>query len=132
MLTTASIEWSLAALLALTGVSHILHPRLWAEFFRDLLPRPAAGFIIGSPTLLAGLAIAAAPNEGSWRPGVVATVIGWSWSIKGGLYLLVPGLPRRVARRHLEHPGRFALAGLVLLFLAGVLVFGRLNPPAGL
>lgn len=132
MLTLASIEWSVTALLALTGVSHILHPRLWAEFFRDLFRRPDAGFIIGVPTLLAGLAIVAGHNEWAWRPGVVATVIGWSWSIKGGLYLLAPGLPQRLARRHVEHPGRFALAGVALLFLAGVLVFGRLNPPAGL
>ena len=127
MLTTASIEWSVAALLAITGISHILHPRLWTEFFRDLLSRPYAGFVLGVPTLLSGLAIVAAHNEWAWRPGVIATVIGWSWSLKGALYLLAPGLPARLARPHLARPARFVAAGVVLLFLAGLLVFGRLN-----
>jgi hypothetical protein len=132
MLTTASIEWGVAALLGLSGASHILHPRLWTEFFRDLFTRAYAGFVIGVPTLLAGLATAAAHPDWEWQPGTVATAIGWSWSIKGGLYLVAPGLPQRLARGHLEHPRRFAAAGVVLLFLAAVLVFGRLNPPGGL
>ena len=114
-------EVFVAVLLVVTGLSHIFRARLWAEFFRDAFAKPYAGLWVGMLTLLCGLPVAAAHNIWVWEPRVIATVIGWGWSVKGTLYLLAPGLPMKVAARHIQHPARFAYAGGLLVVLGSVL-----------
>ena len=113
-----------AAILLVTGLSHVLHPRLWAQLFRDLFARPYAGLWMGTLTLLFGLPILFAHNAWTRDPRVIATVIGWGWSFKGTLYLLAPALPLKVAGPHIERPAHFAWAGAVGVVLGALLVVG--------
>ena len=127
MTAPTAAEWYTAALLLVTGVSHVTAPRAWAEFFRGLLARPSGGLALGLMHLVPSLALVVAHPSWALRPGVVVTAIAWAWTVKGTLYLLRPSIPARIAARHLEHPERFAWAGLVLIALAGVVVYGRLG-----
>lgn len=122
-------EYFVAVILIVTGLSHLARPRLWSLLFVDLLGKPYAGLWIGMLTLLVGVPIAAAHNRWEWDPRTIATVIGWAWSVKGTLYLLVPGLPLKVAAPHIKRPAHFAYAGLVALALGAGLVVGILRAP---
>jgi uncharacterized protein YjeT (DUF2065 family) len=117
-------EYFVAILLLVTGLSHILCPRLWAQFFQDAFQKPYAGLWVGMLTLLCGLPVAIAHNYWAWDPRVIATVVGWGWSLKGTLYLLAPGLPKKVAAPHIQRPARFAYAGGFLMLLGLALLAG--------
>src|SRR5262245_44103925 len=117
--------WFVGVLLVVTGVSHILRPREWAGYFQHQLREPWAGFVIGMPTLAAGLAIVLMHPAWAWGLSVIVTVVGWGWTVKGTLYLLWPGLPRRVAARHLERPERFRWAGGIAVALGGLALVGH-------
>ena len=54
---------------------------------------------------------------------VIVTLLGWAWTIKGTLYLLVPDLPARKFKHFVERPRHFVIAGVCLCALGvGVLV----------
>ena len=60
---------------------------------------------------------------------MIVTLLGWAWTIKGTLYLLVPDLPARKLRHLAERPRHFVFAGVCLCILgvgvlAGVLPVG--------
>ncbi|HVZ93282.1 MAG TPA: hypothetical protein VG797_02115 [Phycisphaerales bacterium] len=117
------VERFLAPLLIIVGLSHIIAARQWVAFFNEILPKPWAGLAIGMFTLPLGLAIAISHNI--WVPHfpVVTTIIGWGMSIKGALYLLIPGLPARVAGK-LMNPATMMIGGLIAIVLGVVILIG--------
>ena len=106
----------------ITGLSHILQPRAWAEFFilvRDkgepgafvdgFLNLPLAGVIVGFHNTWTGIP-------------VVLTLVGWALLIKSLIRFCAPRLALRVmARVSLERSWEFQVAGAGLLALAGLL-----------
>ncbi|MCI0631934.1 MAG: hypothetical protein L0Y44_14920 [Phycisphaerales bacterium] len=116
------IEWFTAIQLIVICLSHILQPRVWTDLFKDLFSRPYAGLVVGMFTLPFGLLIVLGHNVWVMDVPVIVTIIGFGWTIKGTLYLLVPGVSQRVARRHLDHPERFAIAGAVLGVIGAVVL----------
>lgn len=124
MPASAIAECFVAVILVITGLSHIVCPRLWAALFKDLFGRPYAGLWVGMLTLMVGAPIAIAHNQWEWSPRVIATVVGWGWTVKGTLYLLAPGLPLKVAAPHIARPSRFAYAGALAVAMGGLLVVG--------
>lgn len=123
----AIAAWYVAAFLVVCGLSHALHPQLWTRLFLDLLTRPYAGLVIGIPTLASGLLIVLAHPEWSWRPGVIVTVAGWGWLLKGTLYQLYPGLLQRIATPHVRRPGHFRWTGAVMAVIGGLLAASLLR-----
>ncbi|MCC6678005.1 MAG: hypothetical protein IT436_12750 [Phycisphaerales bacterium] len=120
MPTDTLAAFFVAVILAVLGLSHLFHPRAWADLFKDLLTRPYAGLIIGTFTLQTGLLVLLAHWTWKSTPGMVVTLIGAAWTCKGTLYLLHPSLVQRIATPHLGHPGRFRIAGAALLALSTV------------
>jgi uncharacterized protein YjeT (DUF2065 family) len=120
-------EWFVGVLLVVTGISHVLRPREWAGLFISLLRESWGGLVIGMPTVAMGLLVVLSHNVWVWAPGLIVTVIGWGWIIKGTLYLLWPALPRRVATPHLARPERFRWAGAVCVLLGAVVLAGALR-----
>jgi hypothetical protein len=103
------------------GLSHVLQPRAWAEFFVLLRSKGAAGnFANAFLSLTIGTLIVGFHNVWS-GPAAVLTVVGWGQVFKGALYFCVPawGL-RGLARVSPERPAPFAAAGVVLIALGGV------------
>jgi len=95
----------------LTGLSHLLAPRVWADFFA----RAAADGERGSLTNAAihlplGLVIAAFHPVWTW-PGIVLTLMGWSLVAKSALYMCFPRFGAAALARGGSHPASAYQAG---------------------
>jgi uncharacterized protein YjeT (DUF2065 family) len=107
------------------GLSHILQPKAWAEFFIPLTrQREAGAFVDGLVNLpLAGVIIG---FHNTWS-GItnVLTLVGWSLLIKGLFRFCVPKLGlRMMARVSVERSWEFQMAGAGLVVLADLLGYG--------
>jgi hypothetical protein len=120
-----SIEVLAIVLFGGIGLSHILQPRAWAEFFILLRGKGEAGaFVDGFLNLPLGGVIVAFHNQWSGIP-VVLTLVGWGLLIKGLIRFCAPkqGL-KMMARVSVERSWEFQVAGGVLVALAGLLGYG--------
>ena len=120
-----SVEILAIILFGVIGLSHILQPKAWAEFFILLRGKGKAGaFIDGFLNLPLGAIIVGFHNIWSGIP-VVFTLLGWGLLIKGLIRFCAPkqGL-RMMARVSAERSWEFQLAGALLVVLAGLLGYG--------
>jgi hypothetical protein len=120
-----SVEVLAIILFGVFGLSHILQPKAWAEFFillrgmgeagafvDGLLNLPLAGVIIGFHNVWSGIP-------------VVLTLVGWGLLIKSLIRFCAPKLGLRImARVSLERSWEFQVAGAALVVLAGLLGYG--------
>lgn len=117
-----SVEIAAIILFGVIGLSHLLQPRAWVDFFILLRSKGEAGvlidgflylplsaFIIGFHTVWTGIP-------------VVLTVIGWAFLIKSLLRFCVPsqGL-RMMARVSAERAWEFRVPGVIYVVLAAAL-----------
>lgn len=120
-----SVEVLAIILLGVVGLSHLLQPKAWAEYFILLRGKGEAGaFVDGFLHLpLAGFIIAF-HNVWSGIP-VVLTLLGWAFLIKSLLRFCLPkqGLTMW-ARVSVERSWEFQVAGAGLVVLAGLLGYG--------
>lgn len=120
-----SIEVFAVILLGVIGLSHLVQPKAWVDYFIRVRGMGEAGaFADGFLHLpLAGLIIAF-HNVWSGIP-VVLTLLGWAFLIKSVLRFCAPkqGL-RMMARVSVERSWEFQAAGAALIVLAGVLGYG--------
>ena len=120
-----SVEILAIILFGVIGLSHILQPKAWAEFFIMLRGKGEAGaFMDGFLNLPLGAFIVGFHNIWSGIP-VVFTLLGWGLLIKGLIRFCAPkqGL-RMMARVSAERSWEFQLAGALLVVLAGLLGYG--------
>ena len=120
-----AVEVMAIIVFGITGLSHILQPRAWAEFFILVRDKGEAGaFVDGFLNLpLAGV-IVGFHNTWTGIP-VVLTLVGWALLIKSLIRFCAPRLALRVmARVSLERSWEFQTAGAGLLALAGLLGYG--------
>lgn len=97
--STLFMERFVTILILATGLSHAAQPARWAAFFTDLLSKPYAALVIGTLTLPLGLAIVLTHNIWVMDMAVIVTILGWGWTVKSTLYLLLP----RTVDRWREH-----------------------------
>lgn len=108
--------------LVTVGLSHVLQPRAWAEFYVALRDKGDRGvFVVGFMSLAFGSLIVAFHNVWSGLP-MVLTILGWAQVLKGLVYFTVPsyGL-RKLAIVDVERARMFVWPGLALLVIAGLL-----------
>ena len=107
------------------GLSHILQPKAWAEFFILLRGKGEAGaFVDGLLNLPLGGVIVGFHNTWSGIPAVL-TLVGWCLLIKGLIRFCAPKLAlRMMARISVERSWEFQVAGAGLVVLAGLLGYG--------
>jgi hypothetical protein len=120
-----SVEVLAIILFGVLGLSHILQPKAWAEFFILLRGKGEAGaFVDGLVNLpLAGVIIGF-HNIWSGIP-IVLTLVGWGLLIKGLIRFCAPKLGlRMMARVSVERSWEFQVAGAGLVVLAGLLGYG--------
>ena len=104
------------------GLSHLLQPKAWVEFFILLRGKGEAGaFVDGLLNLPPAGVIIGFHNVWSGIP-VVLTLVGWGLLIKSLLRFCLPkqGL-MMMARVSVERSWEFQVAGAVLVVLAGLL-----------
>ncbi len=120
-----SVEVLAIILFGVLGLSHIVQPKAWAEFFILLRGKGEAGvFVDGFLNLPLGAVIAAFHNVWSGFP-LVLTLVGWGLLIKSLIRFCAPrqGL-RMIARVSLERSWEFQVAGVGLVTLAGLIGYG--------
>jgi hypothetical protein len=120
-----SVEVLAIILFGVLGLSHILQPKAWAEFFILLRGKGEAGaFVDGLLNLPLGGVIIGFHNVWSGIP-VVLTLVGWGLLIKGLIRFCAPKQAlRMMALVSVERAWGFQVAGAVLVALAGLLGYG--------
>lgn len=101
----------------LVGFSHMICPKEWEAFFRDLAEKTYAGLIIAMYSLPVGLVILSFHNSWVLEFPVFVTICGWILTLKSILYMLFPELPRKkiLRRKHLRRDLQ-AVGGFMMLF----------------
>ena len=108
----------------IVGLSHLIQPRPWAEFFIRLRQQGTTGvFVVAFMSLWFGSIIVAFHNVWSGIP-MVLTIIGWAQLVKAFTYFCFPayGL-KRISYVEPERAYLYSVAGVVLLVLAGLLAY---------
>ena len=119
-----SVEVLAIILFGVIGLSHILQPRAWAEFFILLRGKGEAGaFVDGFLNLQMGGVVVGFHNTWSGIPAVL-TLVGWCLLIKSLIRFCAPKLAlRMMARVSVERSWEFQVAGAGLMILAGLLIY---------
>ncbi len=120
-----SIEILTVISLFILGFSHILQPRVWAEFFIELRDRGRAGvFWTAFVHFAPGVLIVSFHPVWSGIP-LIVTLLGWGWTIKGTLYFCFPRIGLwSLARVSLERAWEFMIPGVGFVILGGVVGYG--------
>ena len=120
----ASVEKLTALYFLVLGLSHILQPRAWVQFFIMLREKQEVGSLLnGLVHFPLGAFIVAFHNVWHGIPAVV-TVIGWCLVIKSTIYFVYPrhGI-RMLALVSMERSWQFVLAGAVSVALGGLILY---------
>jgi len=107
---------------AVIGISHILRPRAWVDFFVFLRERGEPGvFATAFLSLIFGSIIVAFHNVWSGLP-LVLTLVGWAQVLKALIYFAFPsfGLRKLQIPSH-DRAYQFVIAGVLSLALAALL-----------
>ena len=106
------------------GVSHVVRPRAWAQFFVDLRGRGETGSLLNA-LLHFPLGVVIVSFHNVWRGlPVVLTLIGWGLVLKSFIYFVFPAHGAKVlAQVSVERSWGFVVAGLFSVALSGLLVF---------
>ena len=120
-----SIEVLAVILCGVVGLSHILQPKAWAEFFILLRGKGEAGaFVDGFLNLPVAGIIIAFHNVWSGIPAVL-TLVGWCLLFKSLIRFCAPKLAlRMMSRVSVERSWEFQVAGVALLALGGLIGYG--------
>src|SRR6267143_1776960 len=111
-----------------TGVSHIVQPRIWAQFFIDMHRKGEVGsFQNGLLHFPLGALIVAFHNVWHGLPTVL-TLVGWGLLLKSFIYFIFPrhGV-KMLARVSVERSWEFVVAGIFSLCLSLLLIFSLLR-----
>ena len=108
--------------LTVIGISHVVRPRVWVDFFVVLRERGEAGvFAVAFLNLIFGSIIVAFHNVWLGIP-LALTVLGWANVVKALLYFAFPafGLRKLQFLSH-DRANLVVVGGILFLVLAGCL-----------
>lgn len=107
-----------------TGISHVVQPRVWARFFMGLHDKGEVGsFLNAFLHFPLGVVIVSFHNVWSGLP-MVLTLIGWGLVLKSFICLVFPAIGvKSLARVSLERSWEFVVAGMFSVGLSGFLTF---------
>jgi hypothetical protein len=119
-----AIELYAAIQFLVIGLSHVLQPHAWVEFFIALREKGRAGvFANGVLSLVFGSLIVSFHDVWTGWP-VVLTLIGWAQVIKATVAFVLPDLAMRGFERvsH-ERAWEFQIPGAIFVGLAGYMAY---------
>lgn len=122
------VEKLAAICILVTSLSHIIQPRVWAEFFIMLREKGKVGSLLcGLLHFPLGVIIVAFHNVWHGVP-IIVTIMGWGLLLKSVLYLIYPAHGMRMlARVTLERSWEFAVAGVVGVVISGLIFYSLLS-----
>lgn len=117
-----AIEIYAALQFLVIGLSHILQPRVWVDFFTWLRGKGHAGvFVNGFLSLAFGSLIVAFHNVWAGLPTVL-TVLGWAQVLKGLISFVMPQWAMRGLQRvSVERAHEFVIGGFLFLALSALM-----------
>jgi hypothetical protein len=106
------------------GVSHIIQPRVWVQFFIDMRGKGDVGSFLNSLLHLPlGVLIVGFHNVWHGLP-IVLTLIGWGLVLKSFIYFVFPRHgARMLARVSMKRSWEFIAAGVCSVGVSGLLMF---------
>jgi hypothetical protein len=106
------------------GLSHVLRPREWVQFFEQLRAKGAPGAFINAMMSLSVGAIIVGFHGTQWNGWhALVTIIGWGMVNKGFWHMCFPRYSlRSMATVTPEKSWQFAVAGGVLMSLAAAML----------
>lgn len=110
------------------GVSHIVQPRVWAQFFIDMHSKGEVGsFHNALLHFPLGVLIVSFHNVWQGLP-IVLTLIGWGLVLKSFIYFVFPrhGM-KMLARISTDRPWESVVAGVFSIGISGLLIFSFLR-----
>ncbi len=110
----------------LVGLSHIIRPRVWSQFFIHMSNKGEAGsFLNALLTLPLGVLIVAFHNVWTGAVPLTLTLIGWAYVVKSFIYFTFPkyGL-KMISGVTMERSWMFVPPG-ALIAAYGALLFYR-------
>jgi hypothetical protein len=112
----------------ITGVSHIVQPRVWAQFFIDMHSKGAVGSFQNA-LLHFPLGVVIVSFHNVWRGlPIVLTLIGWGLVLQSFIYFVFPQHGTKVLGRvAVERSWEFTVAGVFSLGISGLLIFVLLS-----
>ena len=119
-----AIEIFAAIQLLIIGLSHLLQPRAWVEFFITLREKGRAGvFANGFLSLVFGSMIVSFHDVWTGWP-MVLTLLGWAQIIKASIAFVLPDVAMRSLQRvSMERAWEFQVPGALFVVLAGLMAF---------
>ena len=107
-----------------TGMSHIVQPRVWAKFFMDMYAKGDVGsFLNALLHFPLGVVIVSFHNVWSGLP-IVLTLIGWGLVIKSFIYFVFPSYASKMlARVSMERAWEFVIAGIFSVAISALLTY---------
>ncbi|MEW6737670.1 MAG: hypothetical protein AB1489_40695 [Acidobacteriota bacterium] len=112
----------------LIGLSHIIQPRVWAEFFIDIRNKGESGsFINAFIHFPLGVLIVGFHDVWQGIP-MILTLIGYGLVLKGLIYFVFPkrGL-KTMSRVSIERSWEFIIAGVVSIGIGSLLLFSLIS-----
>lgn len=111
-----------------TGVSHIVQPRVWAQFFKDMHSKGEVGSFLNALVHFP-LGVLIVSFHSVWHDlPVVLTLIGWGLVLKSFIYFVFPRYGLRVLERiSIERSWQFVVAGVFSCGISGLLLFSLLR-----
>lgn len=112
----------------LIGVSHIVQPRAWVEFFSGLANKGTTGsFINGWIHFPFGAVIVGFHNVWHGIPAIL-TFMGYAWVLKGFIYFVFPRQGVKVLQRvKVERAWHFVAGGVLILAIDGLLLYSLIS-----
>lgn len=119
-----AIEIFAAVQFLVIGLSHLLQPRVWVEFFTWLRGKGHAGvFVNGFLSLTFGSLIVAFHNVWTGLP-MVLTLIGWAQVIKALISFVMPQWGMRgLERVSYDRTREFVIGGVVSLAMSALMLY---------
>jgi uncharacterized protein YjeT (DUF2065 family) len=123
-MTPIVIERIFAPAFLITGLSHLLQPKLWVRFFELVKQTGVAALIIPMYTLPFGLVLIATHNIWTWDWSLFLTIAGWGMTIKSTAYLLLPQLADRMLTKKLATtPRNYQIVGAISAIFGAVITW---------
>lgn len=115
----SSVQFAMLVLCVPMGLSHVVRPGMWVDFFARVHAQGTAGLVgkvlaieLWPATLLVTL------HQVWWGPGIVLTLYGWALLTKVFLALLIPEIGMRsLAMAQTKGERGFVLGGAMLMIV---------------
>jgi hypothetical protein len=100
----------------LMGLSHVVQPRMWQDYFEVLQRQGVAGVLTKTMIWEFWPALIVVTGHQVWQgPGVILTVFGWLLLVKSAISLLAPQIGLRSMAMSRRGPKAFVSGGLLLI-----------------